>query len=211
MNYIDILNSDYFKETYSKIEELKKDFPVNHGFIHINNVIENAKRLSVTFKLTEKETDLLLIACALHDIGYLNGRDDHAYNGSLIAKEVLEKWDFNENDIKIISTAIGNHGGKDISNYSDIISICLIIADKIDFISTRYDSSRLKEAHSKTFPTIKETYLDYLNDELTLNVIVTNEFPINSFKESSYYNKLTTFLTLLSERLNAKYKIEFKI
>ena len=34
---------------------------------------------------------------------------------------------------------------------------------------------------------------------------------INSFKESSYYNKLTTFLTLLSERLNAKYKIEFKI
>ena len=39
MNYLDIVNSDYFKETYSKIEEMKKDFPVNHGFIHVNNVI----------------------------------------------------------------------------------------------------------------------------------------------------------------------------
>ena len=45
MNYIDILNSDFFKQTYLQIEELKKDYPVNHGFIHIHNVINNSKKL----------------------------------------------------------------------------------------------------------------------------------------------------------------------
>ena len=39
-------------------------------------------------------------------------------------------------DIKIISNAIKNHGGKEESNYDNIISICLIIADKLDFINT---------------------------------------------------------------------------
>ena len=41
MNYIDIQNTDFFQNSYSKIEELKKDFPVNHGFIHIKNVIKH--------------------------------------------------------------------------------------------------------------------------------------------------------------------------
>jgi len=42
MNYKDILVSEYFNTSYAEIEELKKDFYVNHGFIHINGVINNA-------------------------------------------------------------------------------------------------------------------------------------------------------------------------
>ena len=77
MDYVDILKSDYYKETYSKIEELKKDFYVNHGFIHIDGVIKNADYLADLFCLTRKQKELLLIASALHDVGYLMGREDH--------------------------------------------------------------------------------------------------------------------------------------
>lgn len=209
MNYVDIINSDYFKKTYVTIEELKKDFPVNHGFIHINNVIENAKKLAITFNLNEKETSLLLIACSLHDIGYLSGRDDHAYNGSVLVKEILKNWNFNENDIKVISKAIKNHGGKNEYEYDDIISMCLIIADKLDFIATRYDKNRLKEEYKNIFPHIINTYLDYINNEIILNIVIASSFSISDFESSSYYNKLINFLNILSKKLSSKHLIRY--
>lgn len=209
MNYIDIINSDYFKQTYKTIEDLKKDFPVNHGFIHVNNVIENAKRLAIIFHLDANQKELLLISAALHDIGYLNGRDNHSYNGSVLAIELLKNWGFKDDDIQIISNAIKNHGGKKKEEYEDIISMCLIIADKLDFISTRYNKSSLKNEYLSTFPYIIETNISYLNNKVTLNIIITKEFDILAFKNSSYYTKLIGFLTLLSERLSSSYKIEF--
>lgn len=211
MNYLDIINTDYFKETYSKIEELKKEYPVNHGFIHINNVIENAKKIAITFKLDNHQTNLLLIAAFLHDIGYLQGKDDHAYNGCILAKDILKKWNFNDNDITIISTAIKNHGGKKDDEYNDIISMCLIIADKLDFINTRYDTTRLKEEYLKTFPYIMDTFIEYNNNEITLNIVINKEFSIDTFNSSSYYNKLNNFLNLLSKRLISTYKIQYKL
>ena len=60
MDYKEILKSDYFKETYAKIEELKKDFYVNHGFIHINGVINNAKYLADLFCLNPKQKESIL-------------------------------------------------------------------------------------------------------------------------------------------------------
>ena len=103
-----IMDSEFFTDTYTKIEKLKKDFPVNHGFIHIRHVVENGKHVAQVFNLDEKQTNQLLIACALHDIGYLKGRHDHAKNGGEFATEVLQNWGFDKDDIKTISTAISN-------------------------------------------------------------------------------------------------------
>ena len=56
MDYKDVLKSDYFNETYAKIEELKKDFYVNHGFVHVDGVINNAKfqKLFEVFRKLER-------------------------------------------------------------------------------------------------------------------------------------------------------------
>ena len=209
MNYLDIINSDFFKQTYSKIEEMKKDYPVNHGFIHIRNVIKNAKRLAITFKLNKKEIDLLLIASTLHDIGYLIDRDDHAYNGGELAKIILKEWKFNDTDINVISNAIKNHGGKKQEEYQDKISMCLIIADKLDFISSRYNKDMLSTDKQKIFPHIKDTFLEYKKGIITLNIVITNNFSIDTFNSSSYYFKLINFLNLLCNKLNSKYNIKY--
>ena len=37
------------------------------------------------------QKELLLIACTLHDIGYLEGRDDHALSGGILAEKYLKK------------------------------------------------------------------------------------------------------------------------
>ena len=123
MDYKDILKSDYFNETYSQIEELKKDFYVNHGFIHVNGVIKNAEYLADLFCLSQKQKDLLLIASALHDIGYLKGREEHPINGATLAKEYLDTLNvLSDKEVERITKAISSHGGKTEDDYTDDIS-----------------------------------------------------------------------------------------
>lgn len=211
MNYEDVLNSKYFKDTYTKIEKIKKDYPVNHGFVHINNVIRNAKRLVAVFNLNKKQEELLLIACALHDIGYLEGRDDHAIRGATLAREYLKDNNFCDEDIEVICDAIRNHGGKKEDDLTDLVSMCLVIADKLDFIYSRYDKERLKENYINIFPYILDTYLEHKEGLLTLNIEINNKFDIDSFKKEHYYSKLTDFLMLLSKRLICNYEIKYVV
>lgn len=208
MNYLDILNSDYFKETYSKIENMKKDFPVNHGFIHVKNVINNAIRIADVFMLNSDEKRLLLIACALHDIGYLEGRDNHALNGSFLARKFLEEKEFGVHEIDIVCNAIKNHGGKDIRDFNDCVSMCLVIADKLDFVSSRYNENMLDEDKKKIFPHIIDTYIT-IEEYIVLNIVVDNLFSYSLFEDGSYFRKLNEFMSLLSSAVEKKYKIKY--
>ena len=207
--YKDILNSDYFKNCYTLIEELKKDYPVNHGFIHVNHVIENAKNLSKLFNLTEKETNLLLIACCLHDIGYINGREDHAKTGAVLAKDYLTKnSDLNNADIDLICGAIASHGGSEISDYKDKISLCLIFADKLDYLGTRYKNVE----STALYRTIVKTELVKTNGVYQLNFYSTLPDFENQLKTKSPHinNKLLSVLDKFSRAWNVKTELIYK-
>ena len=208
MDYMDIVTSNYFKETYEKIEQLKKDFPVNHGFVHINNVINNAIRVADVFGLDNQERRLLLIASALHDIGYLDGREDHALNGAILARRFLEENCFSSVEIDGICSAIKSHGGKNISDYNNRVSMCLIIADKLDFVSSRYNKNMLDDNKSKIYPHIFDTYIKQCED-LALYIVVDNLFDYRLFEDSSYFRKLNEFMSLLSLNVGKQYRIEY--
>ena len=191
MDYIEIQNMDFFKNSYSKIEELKKDFPVNHGFIHISNVVENSKKLARLFNLSLEETEILLISSVLHDVGYLEGRDCHPEKGAILVKEFLKNnFNFNESKIERICKTIANHGGKSAEEYSDVISLCLILADKIDFISKRYNSDFEKYPNVKPFLTIKSTYFEKIDNKLIFHIETTDKNLFLKEVGSYYYEKL---------------------
>lgn len=211
MYYEDILKSEYYSKTYNKIEKMKKDFPVNHGFVHINNVIKNAKRLAVFFELDEREERLLLIACTLHDIGYLKGRENHAFNGSVLAREYLENQGFSEDDIGVVCRAINNHGGKEEKDFLETVSMCLAIADKLDFVSSRYKKELLDGDKLQIFPNILDAFLEKESNSLILKIVVNSSFSVSLFQLSGYYNKLTVFLELLSKKLGCSCKIKYGI
>ena len=209
MTYKDILKSDYFKECYELVEELKKDFPVNHGFIHIDHVLENAKSLAKLFELSEIETNLLLIACCLHDIGYIKGRSEHAKNGGILAREYLTKnSDLNSSDIDVICNAIASHGGDNLEDYRNKVSLCLIFADKLDYIASRY-----KEVEeTKLYRTIAKTELVKENGVYKLNIYSTMEDFEDRLKSASFHihKKLMGILENFMQVYNVKVELCYK-
>lgn len=209
MKYTEILKSEFYKETYEKIAELKKDFAVDHSFLHIQHVIKNAKKLSKTFNLSNKQKNLLYIACCLHDIGYLEGRENHAQNGSLIAREFLKKHNIKECDIDVICSAIANHGGKEEKDFYDKVSLCLTIADKLDFIGSRYNEKLMTVEKAKNFKNIISNDLSLQNNSLILKIFVTSNFDSKKFEEEYFGVKLFNFLNLVCKTLNYNNKVEY--
>ncbi len=196
MTYRDILSSDFFFDTYSQIEFMKSGFPVNHGFLHVWHVIKNAKYLSELFELDSHEKELLLIACAVHDIGYLDGRDDHAINGEKRAREYLN-GKLEEEDIERVCQAIANHGGHEDGDYVDKVSRALVMADKLDFVRTRYREDPNHKSVA-TFLTIHKVELLKRNGGFDLEVQTTSEDLTSSLEDSYFFNKLKLVLERLS-------------
>ena len=210
MTYQQIINSDFFTDTYTQIEKLKKDFPVNHGFIHIRHVIENGKHVAQVFNLDQKQTNQLLVACALHDIGYLKGRHDHAQNGGIFAQEVLTNFGFENEDILAISTAIKNHGGDTIQCYSDTISRCLIIADKLDFVKTRYRLIPGYDYGTMAYFHINKTYITKTDTTLTLHIVYDGWDFFDEFSSCSFCAKLKNCFSLLAQTLNLEFNMVYE-
>ena len=207
MTYQQVMDSDFFTDAYTEIEKLKKDFPVNHGFIHIRHVVENGKHVAQVFDLNEKQTHQLLVACALHDIGYLKGRHDHAKNGGIFAQEVLTAWGFEKDDVVAISTAIANHGGDTIDCFGDIISACLVAADKLDFVKTRYRLRPGYDYGTMAYFHIKKTYLTKQNGKLTLHIVYDGWDFFDEFLYCSFCAKLKNCFSLLAQSLNLEFNI----
>lgn len=209
MNYLDIKKSKFYNETYKEIEELKKNFPVNHGFKHVNHVIEYAKSLANLYNLNNQQRKLLYIACALHDVGYIKGREEHAASGSEIAREFLANSDLKLQEIDVVCNAIASHGGKKREDFLDPVSRCLAIADKMDFTRRRYDLKNM--AYDHVFKTILETDLRIEDDCYNFDIIASPDFKKDEFNDDYFGAKLNRFLGLLSGTFGMTYKINFII
>jgi len=189
MTYRDILQTDYFFEMYTQVEVLKRDFPVNHGFLHVWHVIKNAEQLAEMFNLTKKDKKLLLIAATLHDIGYTEGRENHDINGARLAREFLSNK-LSADDINKICKAISNHGGDECECFQDKISLCLILADKFDFDHTRYRYDPTWASVGMYLSIKKVEFTKEINNDYTFIIYSDNLNLFKNYQEQHFFKKL---------------------
>lgn len=107
-----------------------------HSFAHVGLVAEKAGYILETLGYSQRTVELAKIAGYLHDIGNLVNRVDHSQSGALMAFRILDKMNFDPEEIAVITTAIGNHDegtGVPVS----AVAAALILADKSDVRRTR--------------------------------------------------------------------------
>ena len=88
---------------------LEKDLPgylKYHTVAHTMDVYTQAERIAGQEGVAGRELELLLVAAAYHDSGYLYQREGHEFRSCDIAEENLLKFNYNPNEIAIVRSVI---------------------------------------------------------------------------------------------------------
>lgn len=77
-----------------------------HGHHHTIDVLEASERIGRAVEISEDDLNLLLVAAAYHDCGFLYGHKKHEEKGCEIATETLPKFGFEGSEISQVCKMI---------------------------------------------------------------------------------------------------------
>lgn len=203
INYKDILNNEYIKNEYSKIDEINP-YAFSHGLKHVNNVCNNMLEICNILNIEESEKDALLIACALHDVGQADGREHHGYKAKEIAIKLFDK-ELKENSYyEQILEAIEKHEMKNNCDNS-LFTILLQLADTLDFSDKRLVDNYTGEYSIYPWKYIKNIELLKTDKGFGINISTENIHEFSKlFLQERFTSKIISIINVISEKLGMK-------
>ncbi|MDD2505689.1 MAG: HD domain-containing protein [Bacilli bacterium] len=203
ITYNEIKNDPYIIDIYDKIEKFSnKELYATHGWSHILNVVDTVDKIMKELNVSEEIIECGKIAALLHDIGCINGKDNHAVLGYNMATKYLEGKDMSQDYKESILEAILNHGGS--KSLDNIIATTLVFADKIDFDKTRLTPLGYE---IESFNQIQ--YIDHIDiiisdNNLIVKFIVNDMFDKDSLEKYYFTPKIFKAIYNFGEYLNLK-------
>ena len=201
MNYKDILKNKCVQEQYNKIDKINR-FPFNHGLKHVQNVCNIMEKLCDVLKISGEKKDALLIACSLHDIGQVDGRENHG----LKAKEFAIKMFLAE----INQNSFGADILDSIEKHDDVCSIdkslfCILVqfCDKMDFSKERLEKNYREKFRYYCYEDILEINYIYNMKDFGIDII-TNDIDdfANKFLSENFSKKVINAVEVLAAKLD---------
>ena len=122
---------DYLQSEIKRRCELSSDFFGMGCFYHIKAVVDNAVMLAKQFGADE---EIVIIAAWLHDVASItdyNLYEEHHMHGAEMAKEILEKFDYDKEKIAQVQSCVLNHRGSKPVERLSIEELCVADADAI--------------------------------------------------------------------------------
>jgi predicted metal-dependent HD superfamily phosphohydrolase len=105
-----MLENDFFTElkdfVFGKLKNELSSNIVYHNYKHTHQVVEAAYEIAKAEKIDDKAMELLLIAAWFHDLGFVNGPENHEDHSKVIAKEYLKNKGFSDKNIEKVCEII---------------------------------------------------------------------------------------------------------
>jgi len=122
---------DYLQDEIKRRCELPSNFFGMGCFYHIRAVAYNAAMLAKQFGADE---EVAIIAAWLHDVASITDYDlyeEHHIHGAKMAKEILEKLDYDKEKIIQVQSCVLNHRGSVSGERLTLEELCVADADAI--------------------------------------------------------------------------------
>ena len=201
MNYLDVLNNNSVIKIYSRIDSINP-FPFNHGLKHVKNVCKIMNRICDTLGITGDEKDALLIASAFHDVGQINGREEH---GRKSKEYVIENFESELKDhpyYNEILEAIEKHSDP-FTIENSIFTTLLQFCDKMDFSKNRLEDNYREKFGYICYENIDSVEFVYTDENFGINIVTSN---IDNFEEyflkEDFSKKIINAVRMLAKKLN---------
>lgn len=206
ITYKEILEDKIVIEEYNKIDKQNK-YPFIHGMKHIENTIGIMKALTNVLEIKGNAENNLLIATAFHDIGQVDGREEHGLKGSVFATKYL-KGKIKDEYLESIAEAIHFHDAKENLDELPLFTNLVALADKLDFTNKRLEPNYKEKFGYLIYEDITNIYFVKNKKDFIVN-IYSNEVPsvIEQLMEREFFANFIKALKAVSDKLNLGYKI----
>lgn len=205
--YNNLVLDDEISNIYKQIEimETKEDDIAYHNFEHVKNVTSIAEKILLDLKFDMDDTYKVKIACLLHDVGALEGKENHTERSYIFAKEYFEKNNWIFDGKEDILDAIKNHSaGFDTDN---ILILAVILADKLDIKKTRISNAGKNVIGNRQYQHIEDIEIDINDNLITINFITDGKMDIVEVNNYYFTSKVFKAIAAFSNKLNINYKI----
>lgn len=199
------INEEIIK-IYNNVDEIDKENLIAvHGWQHINKVISTVEKILIEIGCDNKTIENGKIAALLHDIGCIEGKENHAIRSYDMAKVLLEDKNISEIDKEVILQAILRHS-KPKEN-DTIIGKALALADKLDFDKNRMYPLGLKVPHYNQMNNIEKVEIS-IGKIVEINFTVNEKFDRMDLEKYYFVEKIFDAIIEFSVYISKKYQVK---
>lgn len=205
--YNELLKDEKIRKLYNEIGKLEDEEKgwAYHNFDHIMNVTKIVENTLLSLNCDKEFISKAKIACLFHDVGSLQGKENHAYRSYEFAKKYFEKNDIKFYGIEEVLEAIKIHSdGFDSDN---LIALSLIFADKLDVKKTRIAKEGKNVIGNRQYAHIEDITINIKDNCLIVNFLTDNNMNIKEVNEYYFTKKIFNAIKSFSNKMNLSYKI----
>lgn len=202
-------NDSIIFQIYKAIEEkeIRDGGWAFHNYEHVKNVSIISEKILKDLDFDENTIYKSKIACLLHDIGALQGKENHAQRSFEYSKKLFEEhnWIFDGNES--ILDAIQNHSsGFETDN---IITLSIILADKLDIKKNRITDAGKKIKGNRQYGHIEDININININESILTITFITDNKLDFEEVNSYYftDKVFKAIEAFSKKFNLRYNV----
>lgn len=200
-------SNDSVLKIYIEIEktEIRDGGWAFHNYEHVKNVSKIAEKILTDLNFNQETIYQCKLACLLHDVGALQGKEEHAQRSFEYARKLFEdkNWIF-EGSASVLD-AIKNHSSGFETN--NIIALSIILADKLDIKKTRISEEGKKIEGNRQYAHIEDIIINIQNDTLTINFITDCKIIMKEVNHYYFTDKVFKAIEAFSKKLNLKHYI----
>lgn len=145
------------------------------------------------------------IACLLHDVGAVEGKEGHAERSYEYVKQLIQNNNWIFVGYEDVLDAIKNHSAGFNSN--NIITLSIILADKLDIKKIRISEEGKKVVGNRQYGHIEDIIISIKDNSLTINFLTDGRMDVQEVSEYYFTSKVFKAIEAFSNKLNLKYII----
>ncbi len=205
--YNELLNDYSIRKIYDQIGVLEDEERgwAYHNYEHILNVTDLVEKILSSLGYDEEFITKAKIACLFHDVGALQGKDNHALRSYEYTKKYFKEHNISfDGDLDVLEAIKIHSEGFDSNN---IIALSLILADKLDIKKTRITKAGKKVIGNRQYKYIEDIIINITDNCLMIKFVADDEIDIKELNEYYFTKKILKAIDSFSKKMNLTYRI----
>lgn len=205
--YEKIINDQEIIKLYQDISEYEEMAGgwAHHDFNHVNNVAMMVEKILKQLQYNLQFIEEAKIAAILHDMGSLQGKENHANRSYELAKKYFERKAIKLENEALVLEAIQIHS--DGFETDNIMALSLILADKLDIKKTRLAPAGYEVEGLNEIQHIEEIQITIDSEQLVISFVANEAMNLRKLESFYFITKVFKSIRNFSEKLNLQPRV----